>query len=158
MYWQCLYINSQCLFIYGQVWTGYMLPVYVLTTTWYHQCMLVYIQGGSYCDHKYIHALPIYILPATQSSKCLPVYVYIQTVTITSKSCPYLNGPWKVCVQANKTAHIYTCAAQFLYVVGLSNKQWGSSPLVWNSCFRQASYSIWSGSALLHFFLKTTNC
>jgi hypothetical protein len=44
----------------------------------------------------------------------------MQAVRTTSISCPYLNGPWKVCIQADKTAR-YTGPAQFLNVEVLSN-------------------------------------
>ena len=58
--------------------------------------------------------------------------VYMQTVRVTNISCLYLNGPWTVCIQADKTACTYTGTAQFFYVVGLSNNQRTSSRLIWN--------------------------
>ena len=152
MYWQCLQKNSQCLFIYRHVWAGYMLPVYVQEAILSHQCLPVYSYRADciLTVNIYRHCPFIYCQQHSQDSACQ----HIQAVTITSRSCPYLNGPWTVRIQAEKTARIYTVTAKFLYVVGLSNKQQDSSRLVWNSCFRQVGYTLLISKCFTPYFFQ----
>ena len=109
----CLQMISACLCT-GSACIRQSVPVYIQACVGrlYAACLCmvsnivpsvpacIYIQRRLYCDHKYIQALPFYIRPATQSNQCLPTY--IQAVTITSRSCPYLNGPWTVIYRQTK--------------------------------------------------------